>query len=87
MQDDSILAPVISQLLDEKFAQLEVWLRPGVWGGATYSTTAALMLLELLIGVRVEPAEAKNHLDLLRGRAWKMVRDKNMDREPPAGSS
>ena len=73
-QDDSILAPVLEQLLEEKFAQLEAWLRPGVWGGATYSTTASLLLLELLMGQTVEPEKAKEHLDLIRGRAWKMVR-------------
>lgn len=74
MEDDSILAPVISQLIDEKFAQLDTWLRSGVWGGATYSATATLLLLELLCGQTVEPSEAKKHLDLIRGRAWKMVR-------------
>lgn len=72
--DDSLLAPVIERLLAEKFDQLEAWLRPGVWGGATYATTAALMLLELLMGQTVEPEKAKDHLELIRGRAWKMVR-------------
>lgn len=83
MEDDSILAPVISQLIDEKFAQLEAWLRPGVWGGATYSATASLLLLELLCGQTVEPSEAKKHLDLIRGRAWKMVRKEQPDPAAP----
>lgn len=72
--DDSLLAPVIDRLLTEKFDQLEAWLRSGVWGGATYSATATLLLLEILCGQTVDPVDAKNHLDLIRGRAWKMIR-------------
>lgn len=73
-QDDNIMAPVFQRLLEEKFAQQESWLRPGVWGGATYAATATLALLEILCGVTVTPAEAQAHLELIRGRAWKMVR-------------
>jgi hypothetical protein len=66
--------PLWQKLLDEKFAQLETWLRPGVWGGATYSTAGALLLLEVMCGKKLDPKEAKDHFDLIRGRAWKVVR-------------
>jgi hypothetical protein len=32
-QEEVVLAPVLSRLFDEKFAQLEQWLRPGTWEG------------------------------------------------------
>jgi len=73
-KDEQTLTPVWERLLNEKFGQLEAWLRPGVWGGATYSTTASLMLLELMCGKTIDPKEAKDHFELIRGRAWKMVR-------------
>ena len=69
-----VFAPVLERLLNMKMDQQELWLRSGVWAGATYSATATLLLLELLCGQRVDPQEAKAHLDLIRGRAWKMVR-------------
>jgi len=72
--EDIVLAPVLERLLNEKLDQVETWLRAGVWAGATYSATATLLLLELLCGQTVDPKEAKAHLDLIRGRAWKMVR-------------
>jgi hypothetical protein len=73
-QEDIILAPILDRLLQESVNQTEGWLRPGVWAGATYSATASLLLLELLCGQTVDPSEAKTHLELIRGRAWKMVR-------------
>jgi hypothetical protein len=68
------MTPVWQRLLDEKFEHLETWLRPGVWGGATYSTTAALLLLEVMCGKTLDPRDAKTHFELIRGRAWKIVR-------------
>lgn len=73
-QEEILLSPVIERLLQEKVDQMESWLRSGVWAGATYSATATLLLLELLCGQTVEPAKAREHLELIRGRAWKMVR-------------
>ena len=73
-QDDSVLAPVLERLLDQKLDQMETWLRSGVWAGATYSATATLLLLELLCGQKVAPEDARAHFELIRGRAWKMVR-------------
>lgn len=81
-EEETILAPVLQRLFDEKFAQLEGWLRPGTWGSATYSATSTLLLLELLCGVQVDPNQAKDHLNVIRGRAWKMVR---RDPESEAG--
>lgn len=76
-----MLAPVIERLLNEKVNQMESWLRSGVWAGATYSATATLLLLEMLCGQKVDPQEAREHLELIRGRAWKMVR-KSSDERP-----
>lgn len=73
-KEEQALTPLWERLLNEKFGQLEAWLRPGVWGGATYSTTASLMLLELMCGKTIDPKEARDHFELIRGRAWKMVR-------------
>jgi hypothetical protein len=73
-QEEAVMTPVWQQLLEEKFAQLEAWLRPGVWGGGTYSATAALLLLELLCGKTLDPTQAKDHFELIRGRAWKILR-------------
>lgn len=73
-QEEILLAPVIERLLKERVDQMESWLRSGVWAGATYSATASLLLLEILCGQKVDPREAKAHLELIRGRAWKMVR-------------
>lgn len=73
-QEEAIMTPVWQRLLDEKFEQLEAWLRPGVWGGATYSTTASLLLLELMCGKTIDPRQARDHFELIRGRAWKIVR-------------
>lgn len=73
-QEEILLAPVLERLLNEKIDQVETWLRSGVWAGATYSATATLLLLEMLCGQKVEPSEAREHLELIRGRAWKMVR-------------
>lgn len=73
-QEEVVLAPVLERLFNEKFAQLEQWLRPGTWGGATYSATSALLLLELMCGKTLEPSQAKEHFELIRGRAWKIVR-------------
>ncbi|MFZ5823881.1 MAG: hypothetical protein ACOY94_06075 [Bacillota bacterium] len=85
-EEEATMTPVWQKLLDEKFEQLEAWLRPGVWGGATYSTTSALLLLELMCGKSIDPKQAREHFELIRGRAWKIVR-----REPgqsiPAGTS
>jgi len=72
--EEANMTPVWEQLLNEKFAQLEAWLRPGVWGGGTYSATAALLLLELMCGKQLDPAQAKDHFELIRGRAWKIIR-------------
>lgn len=49
-------------------------MRPGVWGAATYSATAALLLLELMCGKTLDPKEARDHFELIRGCAWKLVR-------------
>lgn len=73
-QEDMLVAPVFEQLLKERVDQMESWLRSGVWAGATYSATATLLLLELLCGQTVDPKDARDHLELIRGRAWKMVR-------------
>lgn len=73
-QEEVSLAPVLQQLFDEKFQQLEQWLRPGTWGGAMYSATSALLLLELMCGKQLNPSQAKEHFELIRGRAWKIVR-------------
>jgi hypothetical protein len=73
-QEETTMTPVWQRLLDEKFEHLETWLRPGVWGGATYSTTAALLLLEVMCGKTLDPRDAKTHFELIRGRAWKIVR-------------
>jgi hypothetical protein len=80
--EEATMTPVWQQLLDEKFAQSEAWLRPGVWGGATYSATAALLLLELMCGKTLDPAQAKNHFELIRGRAWKIVRRDELGGDP-----
>lgn len=72
--EEATMTPVWQRLLEEKFEQLETWLRPGVWGGATYSTTASLLLLELMCGKSIDPKEAREHFELIRGRAWKIVR-------------
>lgn len=81
--EEASMTPVWQQLLDEKFAQLEVWLRPGVWGGGTYSATAALLLLELMCGKTLDPSQAKDHFDLIRGRAWKILRRENLSLSNP----
>lgn len=73
-REEAVLSPIFQRLLDDRFAQLEAWLRPGVWGGATYGTTAALLLLELMCGKTLDPRDAKDHFELIRGRAWKIVR-------------
>lgn len=73
-REDLVLAPIMDRLMEEKLNQMEGWLRSGVWAGATYSATATLLLLELLCGQTVDPKDARNHLELIRGRAWKMVR-------------
>jgi hypothetical protein len=73
-QEEVVLAPVLERLLDEKFERLEQWLRPGSWGSATYSCTSALLLLELMCGQKLDPKDAKDHFELIRGRAWKLVR-------------
>ncbi|HEY3365996.1 MAG TPA: hypothetical protein VGK74_13145 [Symbiobacteriaceae bacterium] len=73
-QEEAAMTPVWERLLAEKFDNQEAWLRSGVWGGATYSTTAALLLLELLCGKTLDPKEAQQHFELIRGRAWKIVR-------------
>jgi hypothetical protein len=73
-KEEATMTPVWQQLLDQKFAELESWLRPGVWGGGTYSATSALLLLELMCGKTLDPAQAKDHFELIRGRAWKLVR-------------
>jgi hypothetical protein len=73
-QEDLLLAPVFERLLKERVEQMENWLRSGVWAGATYSATATLLLLEILCGQTVDPKDAREHLNLIRGRAWKMVR-------------
>jgi hypothetical protein len=73
-REEATMTPVWQQLLDQKFAELEGWLRPGVWGGGTYSATSALLLLELMCGKTLDPAQAKDHFELIRGRAWKLVR-------------
>lgn len=73
-REDLVLAPILDRLLENKLDQMEAWLRSGVWAGATYSATATLLLLELLCGQTVDPKDARNHLELIRGRAWKMVR-------------
>lgn len=73
-QEEVTLAPVLERLFNEKFERLEQWLRPGTWSGATYSATAALLLLELLCGQQLDPRHAKEHFELIRGRAWKIVR-------------
>ena len=79
-QEEASMTPVLERLLDERFAQLEAWLRPGVWGGGTYSATAALLLLELMCGKTLEPSQARDHFELIRGRAWKIIRrDAPMD--------
>jgi hypothetical protein len=80
-QEEILMAPVIERLLNEKVDQMESWLRSGVWAGATYSATATLLLLEMLCGQKVDPKEAREHLELIRGRAWKMVR-KGADERP-----
>lgn len=72
--EESSMTPVWEQLLEEKFARLEAWLRPGVWGGGTYAATAALLLLELMCGKTLEAGQARDHFELIRGRAWKLVR-------------
>lgn len=72
--EENTMTPIWEQLLNDKFAQLEAWLRPGVWGGGTYSATAALLLLELMCGKTLEPSQAKDHFELIRGRAWKILR-------------
>ncbi|HWI51283.1 MAG TPA: hypothetical protein VNT01_04000 [Symbiobacteriaceae bacterium] len=73
-QEEASMTPVWEELLGEKFAQQEAWLRPGVWGGATYSATAALLLLEIMCGKTLDPSQAKDHFELIRGRAWKIIR-------------
>lgn len=79
-QEEAVSTPVWEGLLKEKFGQQEEWLRPGVWGAATYSTTAALLLLELMCGKTLEPSQAKDHFELIRGRAWKIVRMERSNR-------
>jgi len=81
-QEEATMTPVWEQLIHEKFDQQEAWLRSGVWGGATYSATAALLLLELMCGKTLEPNQAKDHFELIRGRAWKIIR-----RDDPGGGS
>jgi hypothetical protein len=80
-QEEVTLAPVLERLFEEKFEQLEQWLRPGTWGGATYSATAALLLLEVLCGKQLDPSQAKEHFELIRGRAWKIIRRSPEDLE------
>lgn len=84
-QEEASMTPVWQRLLDEKFEQLEAWLRPGVWGGATYSTTASLLLLELMCGKTIDPKQARDHFELIRSRAWKIVRREQQ--LPPAGQT
>ncbi|MDF2630433.1 MAG: hypothetical protein K0R39_4264, partial [Symbiobacteriaceae bacterium] len=83
LHEEASMTPVWQHLLDEKFAQLEVWLRPGVWGGGTYSATAALLLLELMCGKTLDPAQAKDHFELIRGQAWKILRRENLSLTGP----
>lgn len=74
VHEEATMTPVWERLINEKFEQQEAWLRPGVWGGGTYSATAALLLLELLCGKSIDPSQAKDHFELIRGRAWKIIR-------------
>lgn len=80
-REEATMTPIWQRLLDEKFGQMETWLRSGVWAGATYSTTAALLLLEVMCGKKIDPSHAREHFELVRGRAWKIVR-----RDPGAGA-
>lgn len=74
--------PVLQELFDEKFAQVEVWLRPLAAGARLYSTVAAFLALELLSGSRVAPEEAKDVLLAVRGRAYKYLRrDRDLGRQ------
>lgn len=72
--EEAVSAPVWERLLDETYGRQETWLRPGVWAAATYSATCALLLLELMCGKTLDPKDAKDHFELIRGRAWKLVR-------------
>lgn len=86
MEEETEALPLLQRLLDDKFGQLETWLRPGVYGGATYSTTAALILLEMVCGKTVSPEQARDYFELMRGRAWKIVRKEPAPQPRPASS-
>jgi hypothetical protein len=72
--EEAVSTPVWERLLHEQRDQQDAWLRPGVWGAATCSATCALLLLELMCGKTLDPQDAKDHFELIRGRAWKLVR-------------
>lgn len=68
------LAPVLSELLDHKLGHMETWLRPMLASGGIHATTAMLLALELMCGTRIQPDQARELLDLMRGRAYKLFR-------------
>lgn len=71
---ESLATPVLDNLLLERLGQVESWLRPMVAAASIHSATAMLLALEALCGTRVDPSRAKETLDLMRGRAYKMIR-------------
>jgi hypothetical protein len=84
-KEEAVSAPVWARLLQERAEQQDAWLRPGVWGAATYSATTALLLLELMCGKTLDPEDARDHFELIRGRAWKLVRREPAGKDGDAG--
>lgn len=70
----AFLAPPLSDALDSRFAHFESWLRPIVAKTGIYAATTTLMVLELLTGQRVPREQAREFLELIRGRGYRLFR-------------
>ncbi len=77
-----LVLPGLQELLDEKFAQTEAWLRPLAAGSRLFGAVATFLALELLAGSRIAPDQAMAVLDTMRGRAYKYLRHKDRG-DPP----
>lgn len=74
---DAQAAPLLDALLQERLGHLETWLRPMMAATSINAATAMLLALELLCGTRVEAERARETLDVMRGRAYRMLRKRD----------
>lgn len=82
---DAQAAPVLHGWLQEQFDQLEAWLRPMLAGthiNATTqinATTTMLLAMEILCGTQADPLKARETLDIMRGRVYKVLRRREQE--------